>query len=452
VIHADDASPFLASWTACIVSGKRFEAECRIHRRGEGYGWHLCRATPVCDGTGHVAGWYGTSTYVDTQKKERDELVIASDAKDRFLAMLSHELRTPLTPCLLIIAALETDSALPAHLMENVQMLRRNIEHEQQLVGDLVDVSAALHGKLPLRCEVIDFQKMLMHVVEVSKAEMDAKAIELTFACSDLHLPVVADRVRLRQVLCNLLRNAIKFTPAGGKIEIGATDISGTLIRVWVKDNGIGIDPQVLPRLFVPFQQADASTASKYGGLGLGLAIARNIAELHQGSLYAESDGLGHGATFVLEIPVLPPSRLPKGWSSDAPQFAVAHVPPMAILLVEDHLDTASAMCRLLQALSHEVTCVHTATAALAVARLQAFDLILSDIQLPDLSGWEFLRELRTFSRVPAIAVSGCGSADYRVRAAKAGFQHYLVKPVQPADVRQCLAEAFAGNCMQRHL
>jgi len=440
-IHAEDSPGFLDSWKQSIGSGERFEAESRIRRVGRGHGWHLCRATRVLDGYGQAIGWYGTGTYVGKQRKERDDLVAASQAKDRFLATLSHELRTPITPALLILAELEADRSLPEHVLERIRVVTRNIQHQAQLVGDLVDVSAGIYGKLSLRREAIDMREVVKEALDVCGPQLEEKNIQVRLTWGVPSSVVIGDRNRLRQVMWNLLRNATKFTASGGSVDIGAVHTAEHLLRVWVKDSGIGIAPDALERLFVPFEQAEASPASRFGGLGLGLAIARNIAELHQGSLFAVSDGPGHGSTFILELPEPPPI-------APAPRHAVSPRPKVSktllILLVEDHADTASAMERLLKSFGHKVRCAPTAAAALQQAHMDVFDLIISDIHLPDQIGWDFIGVIREFSKAPAIAVSGLGSADDILRCLDAGFDDYLGKPVSVTALRASISAVIS--------
>ncbi|HEX9671637.1 MAG TPA: ATP-binding protein, partial [Thermoanaerobaculia bacterium] len=304
----------------------------------------------------------------------------ANAAKDQFLATLSHELRTPLTPVLAVVSALEEDGRLPGDVRDRLAMVRRNTELEARLIDDLLDLTRIERGKLDLRREVTDVLPLLAHAVEATRTpEIEAYGLRLVSELAADDHRVWADGPRLSQVFWNLIKNALKFTPAGGTIRVrssneGEPGAPERWLVVEVADTGIGIEPEVLPRIFDAFEQGQRKITRQFGGLGLGLAISRRIVELHGGSLAAASEGKGKGATFTVRLPVGVPAEAaaaaPAGTAAGVVEKAATPAParPLHILLVEDHPDTAAAMADLLRGIGHRVTTAASVEAALAAA------------------------------------------------------------------------------------
>ena len=362
------------------------------------------------------------------QAKEAAEL--ANRAKDQFLGVLSHELRTPLTPVLAELSHLEELTDLPESIRGNIAMIRRNIETEARLVDDLLDVTRITRGKLRLHFEVVDLNEAVRAVVAMLQSQIDQKAIELTIGLRARGHQVWADPGRLQQIILNLLSNAVKFTPEGGSISIRTANAEDDkLIRLEVSDSGIGIDPQMLPRLFTAFEQTERTR--RLGGLGLGLSIARSLVELHRGTIRASSAGHDQGATFVIELPTT--QREPQ-----RPAATGAHSEPLSgfrVLLVEDHADTRTAMARLLRAIGCAVQSAGTVREAVELTERGEFDLLISDIGLPDGSGTEIMRRLRP-RKVRGIALSGFGQEEDVKRSQEAGFDAHITKPVNIQALR----------------
>jgi PAS domain S-box-containing protein len=379
-------------------------------------------------------------------------------AKDQFLAVLSHELRTPLTPVVLMLSTLEAEPGLSPAGREDLEMIRRNIALETQLIDDLLDVTRITHGKLRLSMGSADVHDLLRHTAAICAPDLREKRLSLSLGLTAARHRVHGDGARLQQVFWNLLKNAIKFTPEGGQIRVatanddggGASAAGGPgRVRVAVTDSGVGIAPEALPRLFAAFEQGEQAVTRQFGGLGLGLAISKAIVALHGGGIDAASGGRGAGATFTVTLPT---DDVPAA----APAAAAGPPPPAAgpaaaarILLVDDHADTLSVMRRLLRRHGHAVVTATSVTAAVTAVRAAAagdeFHLILSDIGLPDGTGHDLLRRVRAFTAAPAIALSGFGTdADIR-RSEEAGFCRHLVKPVAPD-----LLEAVIGECLRR--
>lgn len=394
----------------------------------------------------------------------KEAVEAASRAKDHFLAILSHELRTPLTPVLAAVSALEEDSSIQGHLRETLAMIRRNVELEARLIDDLLDLTRVSSGKLELHRQGVDAQHILVHAVNICCAqEVAAGRLRLEMGITPGDYRSWADGPRLTQVFWNLLNNAVKFTPTGGVVRVRSrvdTGSAGRSIVVDVEDNGIGIEPEMLPRVFDAFEQADRRITRRYGGLGLGLAVSKAILELHGGSLTATSAGRGRGATFTVRFPtghlsdlddtdVIPGNELAR--ARESPLRADL---PLRILLVEDHADTAEAMADLLDGLGYEVTVAGSVAQGLAAAEAaggsEGFDLLLSDLGLPDGSGHDLMRELVRRYGLRGIALSGYGMEEDIRKSQEAGFEKHLTKPVTLQALRSALQQVAAEGSPTR--
>ncbi|CAB3796691.1 ATP-binding response regulator [Pararobbsia alpina] len=367
----------------------------------------------------------------------------ANRAKDRFLAMLSHELRTPLSPVLATARMLERFADLSDPVRDDIRLIRRNIELEARLIDDLLDLTRVSNGKLLLALEVVDVHEALSEVLQMFREEIDAKRQRVDFELGAEHHHVRADRARLQQMLWNLVRNAAKFTQEGGAIILRTRNavrenVVETL-EIEVEDNGIGIDPLRLPSLFTAFEQGSATISQQYGGLGLGLAITRALSDAHGGSVMAFSEGADKGARFTLVLPVTG-ARSVTAERSERPTPPAER--PLEVLLVEDHEDTADVMARLLEAYGHTVTTAGLLADALEAIERQRFDLVISDLGLPDGSGLDFVRAFRTRSAAPAVALTGYGMDDDVRRCIEAGFSVHLTKPVSIQQLERVLNDA----------
>ena len=354
----------------------------------------------------------------------RVEAERASEAKDRFLAMLSHELRTPLTPVLASVFMLEREDNVPKVMHESLQLIRRNVELEARLIDDLLDLTRISKGKVQLSFEIVDAHTLLRNALEICQFEIEQKKLELRseFAATKVYLQ--ADPARLQQIFWNLIKNAVKFTPHGGKLGIRTANNGDGQFRLEVEDSGCGIDPGVLPRIFHAFEQAGRT---QLGGLGLGLAISKALVEAHHGSISAESQGRDSGATFTALFPTCERNAIPE--SSDAPR-SIAKRRSVRLLLVEDHEDTNQSLTRMLRRRGYEVHPANDIRSALDIATRKQFDVLVSDIGLPDGSGIDLLKALRAKRDVFGIALSGYGMEEDIRRSGEAGFSHHLVKPV----------------------
>ena len=368
----------------------------------------------------------------------------ANRAKDHFLAVLSHELRTPLTPVVMALSVLQRRPNVDPQAGEMLEMVRRNVELEATLIDDLLDVSRIARGKLELTRSAVPLCTVIQRAVEVCQPDIEARRLKfgVDLGPSGPYW-VEADVPRLQQVFWNLLKNAIKFTPHGGCVGIRCRQ-DGPAVVVEVNDSGMGIEPGALPRIFNAFEQVEQSITRQFGGLGLGLAISKALVELHGGQIEAHSAGRNQGATFRVRLPLTAPLGQPDLRApAAASQVAVR---PLRILLVEDHGITAEMMQLVLAEEGHTVERAGDVATALELAGQQPFDLLLSDLGLPDGSGYDLIRELHVRGhQIPAVALSGYGQEEDIQRSRAAGFAAHLTKPASRGTLVTAIASVTAA-------
>ncbi|MGI8435623.1 MAG: PAS domain S-box protein [Chthoniobacterales bacterium] len=454
-VHPEDLPRATESWAKALRTGERYEVEFRLRGAGGNYRWFLVRAEALRDEAERIVKWFGTNTDVDDLKVAQREAERASRAKDNFLAVLSHELRTPLTPVLMTASALHQDERLPADVRAQLGMMERNIGLEARLIDDLLDLTRITRGKLPLRPQLCDAHSLIGLAVEIVRDEAQTKGIAVEQELQATNSGLMADPSRFQQVVWNLLRNAVKFTPhGGGSVSIRTRDLprdEGSWLAIEVTDTGIGIPPEAIERIFRPFEQADLTGDHRFGGVGLGLSIARAIVDLHGGSIRAESSGTGQGSRFVVELPGA--MRAPVGVAEvreDALNFlpgsGVAEKPSgparsLRLLVVEDHEATLQVLTRLLRRAGHDVVPANTVASALAAAASEAkFDLVISDLGLPDGTGNGLMEQLRARYQLRGIALTGYGMEEDLERSRLCGFVSHLIKPVDFSQLRRALA------------
>jgi two-component system CheB/CheR fusion protein len=358
----------------------------------------------------------------------------ANHSKDRFLAVLSHELRTPLTPVLMAVAALEHDPELRPDVREDLTMVKRNIELETKLIDDLLDLNRISSGKLELAIEPVDLNETVRHVCGICQSQVFERGTRLETKLQEGDAMIAADSARLQQVLWNVLKNAIKFSAEDGTIRVTTARLPDGRWQVRVEDSGIGISREILPHIFDAFEQGGTTVTKQFGGLGLGLAISKAVVELHRGSIRAESSGVGQGSTFIIELPGDAPGEIAKAGSRTSTHGSTQ---PLRLLLVEDHSDTARTLGRLLRAQGYSVVVVSDVSAATAAASRERIDVLVSDLGLPDGSGYDVMDRIRAIRSVPGIAMSGYGMEEDKRRSLEAGFSEHLVKPI---DATQLIA------------
>lgn len=368
-------------------------------------------------------------------ERARLEAENANRAKDRFLSILSHELRTPLTPVLAAMSLLERDSSLPEQALELTRMIRRNIETEARLVDDLLDLTRIARGKIQLRLEIVDVHAVLRNLVTMLTPHVEEKRLTIALSLHAKRPHIWADAGRFQQILLNILSNAVKFTPEGGTITLRTANENGA-IKIEIADTGIGIDPEALPRLFKPFEQGEQTVTRQFGGLGLGLSIVKSLVEMHKASVSVTSEGHNKGATFTLRFNEVTPSASPAPHELPAPHGRTKNA---RILLVEDHVDTRRVLVKLLHSLGCLVTTASTVKEAIAAAEHEKFDLLLSDIGLPDGSGLDVMRNLSSRFNLKGIALSGFGQDVDMRKSSEAGFATHLTKPVSLEVLEQVI-------------
>jgi signal transduction histidine kinase len=363
------------------------------------------------------------------------EAEAANEAKDHFLAVLSHELRTPLMPVLVTVQLLEGDMSLSEEARDALATARRNVELEARLIDDLLDLTRVARGKLQLNLQDVDLNIVVRQAVEICSVDAADKGIKLILEAMAVGSRTMGDPARLQQVFWNLIKNAVKFTPPGGEIHVRChnelTEGREHAV-VSVTDTGVGIEPGVLARVFDAFEQGSRSIARQFGGLGLGLAISKALVDLHSGSIHAHSQGRGHGATFSVRLPVADRPQRPAAPPLNRDPLRLRedpNAPHLHVLLVEDHLDSARVLVRLLRAIGYTVTHAKDVSSALQSAA-EGFDLLISDLGLPDGSGHDLMRQLCASGPVHGIALSGYGMDVDVARSREAGFKEHLTKPV----------------------
>jgi CheY-like chemotaxis protein/nitrogen-specific signal transduction histidine kinase len=409
---------------------------------------------------------YETKARTDAEREEllaaerlaRSTAERASALKDEFLATLSHELRTPLNAILGWTHVLQSGTADPARTREGLEVIARNARAQAQIVEDLLDMNRIMQGRLRLEVRRIELGSVLNEALDSVRPAAAAKGIRLQ-AILDPHAgPVSGDPGRLQQVFWNLLSNAIKFTPRGGRVQITLERVSSHL-EVSIADSGEGIAPEFLPHVFDRFRQADASPSRRHGGLGLGLAISKQLAELHGGSIRAQSTGAGAGATFTVALPLavikaepdmaieLRHARAPTQ-PATLPESISLH--GVRVMMVDDEADARNLVRRLLEDLGAHVVTAASGEEAFGPLAGSQFDVLVSDIGMPGEDGYAFLRRVRALGpdgggSIPALALTAYARAEDRVRAILAGFQMHLAKPVEAVELITMVA-SLAGR------
>jgi len=388
---------------------------------------------------------------------ERSRLERANRTKDEFLSVLSHELRTPLTPILGWVAMLERGGMKdnPEILSNALEAIKRNARQELHLIDEMLDLSRILNEKVLLEPELINPTDALAATFAVAQTLAAQRELYLKLDAGQ-NLPLIsADPKRLQQILSNLVANAVKFTSDGGTITIGARRAGEQAVEFVITDTGIGISPETLSHIFDRFQQGDSTTTRRFGGLGIGLSVVRGLAEMHGGRVWAESEGDGHGATFVVRFPVasVPEWRMEEQakMRQVIDQKLGERKPQRTgrVLIVDDSPDTLAVLKAMIETTGYEAETATSVVAALETARRFKPDIVISDIGMPEADGFEFLQKLReeaTFADLPVIALTGYASPLDREAALSAGFAAHLPKPVEPPTLAAILNEVLSGK------
>lgn len=375
-------------------------------------------------------------------RRRVDDLAEADRQKNEFLAMLAHELRNPLAPMCNALHLMKMPGAEGLMVDEARDMMERQMHHLVRLVDDLLDVSRIIRGNIELRKEPVDLALAVSRAVETAHPVIDAHGHELSVSLPENPVFVEADLIRLAQIIANLLTNAAKYTNTAGRIWLTVEREDGQGV-VRVRDTGIGIAPEFLPRLFEIFVQGDRSLARSQGGLGIGLTLVKRLVEMHGGTVAASSAGPGEGSEFVIRLPALSEAQIRKTGGGTAVQPRVTDALRRRVLVVDDNVDAAKSIAMILRLTGYDVHCVHDGPSALEAAHAYRPDVVVLDIGLPGMSGYEVARRLREqpeFKRTPLVAVTGYGQDEDRRRSKEVGFDHHLTKPVDPNALQAFVA------------
>jgi PAS domain S-box-containing protein len=451
-IHAEDEAAVETAYRA-LAGGTPYEIEYRIVRPDGDTRWVAERAFTVRDTRDRIYRLAGIVNDISERKANEMMLRDADRRKDEFLAMLAHELRNPLAPIRNAIELLDPSRAPAPQDFETMRaVIGRQVRHLSRLVDDLLDVARITQGKITLRQENVSLAAAIEAAIETVAPALDKKAHTLKTEMPDDSLYVIGDGVRIAQVLGNILSNAVKYTPQGGEILIDVRE-SDEVVQIAVRDNGVGMSAETIPVIFELFVQSQNSLERSEGGLGIGLPLARTLVELHGGQLEAFSGGPGHGSEFIVSLPLARAVQIAEPAPAAAAAAAVVAPrdpgPALRLLLVDDSVDAATLLAMVLEADGYDVRVAHEGKQALEVAAQFEPEIVLLDLGLPGMDGFQLAREMRKLAHTAnalLVAVTGYGQAADRLRSQEAGFDHHLVKPVSADEIQRVIASRFPNT------
>ena len=435
-VHADDRADYANAYHRAAAVQVPFTAEFRFRRWDAEYRWMRSEATPRFGDDGELVGYVGATVDITERRKAEDALRVADRQKDEFLAMLAHELRNPLAPIRNASEVLALRYAGDPKAAVPIAMLRRQSDHLARLLDDLLDVTRIAQGRIVLKQAPLEIGTVVAQAIETVGPLAQAKSQLLLLERDDARLYVSGDRTRLVQSLTNVLQNSVKFTQEGGGIVVAVHD-AGPDVEVTVRDDGVGIAPELVPRVFELFVQSERTPDRSQGGLGIGLSVVKRLVEMHGGAVAVASEGLGRGTTVTIRLPRIEPPAI-------VARPAQAASTARRVLVVDDSTDAADSLAMLLELEGHEVSTAYTAAAALEKAERLQPEIAFIDIGLPQMDGYEVARRLRASERCRAIrlvALTGYGQPNDRDEARRAGFDHHLLKPADLETVDAILAE-----------
>jgi len=449
IIIPDDRRDEEASVLARIRRGEAVDHFVTVRRRRDGSPVEISlTVSPIRSAEGRIVGASKIARDITEESRLRRQLENANRIKDEFLATLSHELRTPLNAILGYARILRLKPTVDENTRRAIEIVERNAAALTQLVADVLDVSRIVTGKLRLNVQPCDVPAIVSAAIDAVRPAIDAKGLRLDVIVDPDAAPISGDPDRLQQVFWNLLSNASKFTPKGGRIQVQVRRVESS-VEIIVGDTGVGISPAFLPHLFERFSQAESVYSRDHGGLGVGLALVRHFVELHGGTVEAQSEGLGKGATFKVRLPVRivraeTPALVPRVPTAIDDQ-ALSHATRLAgtvVLAVDDATDSLMLVRDVLRQAGAEVIPVESGADALEMLARRQVDVIVADIGLPQMDGYEFIREVRKRNRneVPAAALTAYARSEDRTRALLAGFQMHLAKPIDPSELIAAVA------------
>ncbi|CAA9583381.1 Two-component system sensor histidine kinase/response regulator hybrid [uncultured Synechococcales cyanobacterium] len=475
-IHPDDFQRCLDTYVTAFDAHQDFRMDYRLRRFDGEYRWVLDIGAPRFTADGSFVGYIGSCVDITERKQvesEREQLLereqvaraaseaaryaaeAASRIKDEFLATLSHELRTPLNAMVGWTQLLRTRKFNEATTARALETIDRNTKSLAQLIEDLLDVSRIVTGKLRLNARPVELIPVIEAAINTVLPAAEAKKIRIQRVCDPTAGPVSGDPDRLQQVVWNLLTNAVKFTPKGGRVQVRLERVSSH-IEITVSDTGQGIKAEFLPHIFERFRQADSTITRSYGGLGLGLAIVRQLVELHGGNVHAQSPGDGQGATFMVSLPLMAVLETQDTWvhpAADSEELFdnLPSLKGLRILLVDDEADTRDLITIILEQCEAKVTAIASVREALVVIQQMQPDVLISDVGMPGEDGYTLIRKVRALQpeqggRIPAVALTAYARMEDRTRALAAGFQMHVPKPVKPIELTTVVASLARRN------
>jgi PAS domain S-box-containing protein len=469
-LHPDDFDRFLHIYTSNFDARTPYKMEYRLRRHDGAWRWIIANGIPLYEGPGGAfSGFIGSCIDITEMKQaemERQQLLEreraaraeaerASRLKDEFLTTLSHELRTPLNAILGWSQLLECGKPSSEELREGLSAISRNARMQTRLIEDLLDMSWVMSGRLRLNLQEINPKEVVEQALDSVMPSAQMKGIRIEKMLNAHTGPVKGDPARLQQVIWNLLTNAVKFTPKGGKVQV-LLERADSHVEISVSDTGRGIEPEFLPLVFQRFRQADATTTRRYGGLGIGLALAKQLTEMHCGTVRAKSEGEGKGATFIVRLP-LSIAKLSEdevaGQQAAQDEMHLCEeirLEGVKVLVIDDELDTLILARRILTNCKAEVLTAGSAAEGFELFTRERPDVIVSDIGMPEADGYEFIRWVRRLpaamgGQTPAAALTAFARSEDRRRMLMAGYQSHVVKPVELAELVTVIA-SLAGR------
>ena len=442
-MHPDEIEQTVAAWNECVRAASRWGQEHRFLGTDGRYHHVLSRGVPVRNDASVVTSWVGVFLDISRLKQVESELRDNDRRKDEFLAILAHELRNPLAPIMNSLRIMGMPS-VSSHEQQNArEMMERQVHHLVRLVDDLLDVSRVMRGKIELHRERMELADVVSRAVETADPLIRANHHRLEIRFPSEAISIDADPVRMSQALGNLLTNSAKYTSPDGLIELVARKENDHAVLT-VKDNGIGIASEMLPRIFDLFVQADHSPTKSQGGLGVGLTLVKSLIEMHGGRVEARSGGLGKGSEFLIYLPLAMEAESTQVGENPLPVLEKPISSPLRLLVVDDNKDAATSLGVLLRLMGHEVNVSHSGPEGLELAKSSHPHLVLMDLGMPNMDGYEVARKLRGSpgtESVVIVALTGWGQAEDRRRTAEAGFDHHLMKPLDPNALESILAD-----------
>ncbi len=457
LFHPEDRERAQTLWAEALRHGTPYEIEFRIRRLSDdAYRWFLGRSLPYRNSEGEIVNWFGTCTDIHEQKLAQELLRRAHEAtlrenhqKDEFLGIISHEMRTPLNAVFGWTRLMQENLLSDKERTQAVDSIMRNAEAQARLIEDVLDITRIVNQKLSLDRRVLDLWDSVTEAIEAVLPSAHLNGVTVTSAVESHDLLVNADPLRLQQVVLNLLTNAVKFTPHGGNIRVEVGRRRGYAV-IAVSDTGPGISAELLPHVFERFRQGDSSSTRRYGGLGLGLAIARELVVMHGGQIEAESAGKNQGSRFTVLLPIVAvgtpyPSQRDSPLDTREAVFPAQSLSGLHVMVVDDEASVRDLLALTLAKCGASVTIAASVEDALALLPNLSPDVVISDIAMPGVDGYEFIRKLRALIRprgadLPVIALTAYASLQDRERALAAGFDRHLTKPVDPVELVRTIA------------